>query len=218
MQEWDFFVIAALYEKVIEWGGTIDTLVSFLANEPIRTSTELGGASGLFELNLQEYASRERLKEILESGISLSEHRRRCMVALQREYPVQYDSISFPPEHLKGLVGLHEDASILRSSEQTLEACYSAVEDANRDIFEKLWCFPTDSGFGGMYFVSIRVCLQQYKSVIDLLADIYGTAEQGMRADLISPDDADGIYRSLMFVYSSNTRRDSHKPTTNLHN
>lgn len=211
MQEWDFFVIAALYEKIIEWGGTIDTLVSFLANEPIRTSAELGGTLGLFELNLQEYASRERLQEVLESGVSLSEHRRRCMVALQREYPVQYDSISFPPEHLKGLVCLQEDMCTLGSNDQTLEACYSAVEDANRDIFEKLWCFPTDSGFGGMYFVSIRVCLQQYRSTVDLLADIYGTAEQGMRADLISPDDADGIYRSLMSVYYRNTHRSPDK-------
>lgn len=103
MREWDFFVIAALYEKVVEWGGTVDTLVSFLANEPIQTNPELGSLAGLFELNLQEYASHERLKEVLESGLSLSEHRKRCMAVLQQAYPTQYDFLSFPLSTSKAL-------------------------------------------------------------------------------------------------------------------
>lgn len=218
MQEWDFFVIAVLYERVIEWGGSIDTLISFLANEPVRMNTEFGGLGSLFELNLQEYASYERLKEVLGSGISLSEHRKRCMVALQQAYPVQYDSLLFPPEHLRGLISLHEEMAIPNTREQTLEACYSEVEGANKETFEKLWCFPTDGGFSGMYFVSIRVCLRQYKDTVDLLADMYGTTEQGLRIDLIGPDDADGIYRSLMSIYSHSANKDSNEATPNSHN
>lgn len=218
MREWDFFVIAALYEKVVEWGGTVDTLVSFLANEPIQTNPELGSLAGLFELNLQEYASHERLKEVLESGLSLSEHRKRCMAVLQQAYPTQYDFLSFPPEHLKGLVGVQDEVSTPDADEQTPEECYSTVERMNKDTFEKLWCFPTDGGFSGMYFVSIRVCLQQYRNVMDLLVDIYGATEQGLRADLIGPDDADGIYRSLMSIYARDVHRDQDELIPSLHN
>ncbi|EFO63840.1 Hypothetical protein GLP15_4557 [Giardia lamblia P15] len=218
MREWDFFVIAALYERVVEWGGTVDTLVSFLANEPIQTNPELGSLAGLFELNLYEYASHERLKEVLESGLSLSEHRKRCMTILQQAYPTQYDFLSFPPEHLKSLVGVQDEVYTPDADEQTPEECYSTVEGMNKDTFEKLWCFPTDGGFSGMYFVSVRVCLQQYRNVTDLLVDIYGTTEQGLRADLISPDDADGIYRSLMSIYARDAHREQDELTPNLHN